>query len=190
MSERPTDEADRPDASGRVDTDDDSGQSLPPRPDPVATPQDPPPGGPNAIRGVGGDGAYSTVSHDAPPQDNPATDEVPIKAGFEDMFVAQNARLWAEPGRALCAEYSSLIVKVEKRRGDELYINDGAYGALFDAAHVGWRYSYMLSTAMLLLIIPVLWLRLPNTLPLRRRGLRRPVRPDVGLARRPGRRPG
>jgi ornithine decarboxylase len=32
-----------------------------------------------------------------------------------------------------------MIVKVEKRRGDELYINDGAYGALFDAAHVGWR---------------------------------------------------
>jgi ornithine decarboxylase len=29
---------------------------------------------------------------------------------------------------------------VEKRRGDELYINDGAYGALFDAAHVGWRF--------------------------------------------------
>ena len=34
----------------------------------------------------------------------------------------------------------SLIVKVEKRRGEELYINDGAYGALFDAAHVGWRF--------------------------------------------------
>ncbi|OYW82555.1 MAG: hypothetical protein B7Z22_13985, partial [Hyphomonas sp. 32-62-5] len=28
----------------------------------------------------------------------------------------------------------------EKRRGNELYINDGAYGALFDAAHVGWRF--------------------------------------------------
>jgi hypothetical protein len=27
-----------------------------------------------------------------------------------------------------------------KRRGDELYINDGAYGALFDAAHIGWRF--------------------------------------------------
>jgi len=31
-------------------------------------------------------------------------------------------------------------VRVEKRRGDELYINDGAYGALFDAAHVAWRF--------------------------------------------------
>ena len=45
-----------------------------------------------------------------------------------------------EPGRALCAEYSSLVVRVEKRRGEELYINDGAYGALFDAAHIGWRF--------------------------------------------------
>jgi ornithine decarboxylase len=40
----------------------------------------------------------------------------------------------------LCAEYASLVVRVERRRGDELYINDGAYGALFDAAHIGWRY--------------------------------------------------
>lgn len=40
----------------------------------------------------------------------------------------------------MCAEYSSIVVRVEKRRGDELYINDGAYGALFDAAHIGWRF--------------------------------------------------
>ena len=33
-----------------------------------------------------------------------------------------------------------MIVKVEKRRGDELFINDGAYGALFDAAHIDWRF--------------------------------------------------
>ena len=31
-------------------------------------------------------------------------------------------------------------MRVEKRRGEELYINDGAYGALFDAAHIGWRF--------------------------------------------------
>ncbi len=59
---------------------------------------------------------------------------------FESLPISYSAELWAEPGRALCAEYSSVIVKVEKRRGDELYINDGAYGALFDAAHVDWRF--------------------------------------------------
>lgn len=63
-----------------------------------------------------------------------------IHRGFESLPISYSAELWCEPGRALSAEYSSLIVRVEKRRGDELYINDGAYGALFDAAHVGWRF--------------------------------------------------
>lgn len=63
-----------------------------------------------------------------------------IHRHFEALPISYSAELWAEPGRALCAEYSSVIVKVEKRRGEELYINDGAYGALFDAAHVAWRF--------------------------------------------------
>jgi len=63
-----------------------------------------------------------------------------IHRHFEALPIAYNAELWCEPGRALCAEYSSLIVRVEKRRGEELYINDGAYGALFDAAHIDWRF--------------------------------------------------
>ena len=33
------------------------------------------------------------------------------------------------------------------------------------ATHIGWRYSYVLSTGMLLAIIPVLWTRLPSTRP-------------------------
>jgi ornithine decarboxylase len=67
-----------------------------------------------------------------------------IHAGFEALPVSYSSELWCEPGRALCAEYASLVVRVEKRRGDELYINDGAYGALFDAAHIGWRYPVQL----------------------------------------------
>ena len=67
-----------------------------------------------------------------------------IHRAFESLPISYSAELWAEPGRALCAEYSSLIVRVEKRRGAELYINDGAYGALFDAAHVGWRFPVRL----------------------------------------------
>ena len=67
-----------------------------------------------------------------------------IHAGFEALPISYSAELWCEPGRALCAEYASIIVRVEKRRGSELYINDGAYGALFDAAHVGWRYPVRL----------------------------------------------
>jgi ornithine decarboxylase len=41
--------------------------------------------------------------------------------------------LLAEPGRALVAESGSLVVRVELRKGDTLYINDGTYGGLFDA---------------------------------------------------------
>ncbi|AWW74490.1 decarboxylase [Erythrobacter sp. KY5] len=63
-----------------------------------------------------------------------------IHQHFYALPIAYNAELWCEPGRALCAEYSSMIVRVEKRRGNELYINDGAYGALYDAAHVSWRF--------------------------------------------------
>lgn len=67
-----------------------------------------------------------------------------IHRAFESLPISYSAELWAEPGRALCAEYSSLIVRVERRRGSELYINDGAYGALFDAAHIGWRFPVQL----------------------------------------------
>jgi ornithine decarboxylase len=67
-----------------------------------------------------------------------------IHETFESLPISYSAELWCEPGRALCAEYASLLVRVEKRRGEELYINDGAYGALFDAAHVGWRFPVAL----------------------------------------------
>lgn len=58
-----------------------------------------------------------------------------IHRAFEDLPVSYSSELWCEPGRALSAEYSSLLVRVERRRGDELYINDGAYGEI-GRAHV------------------------------------------------------
>jgi ornithine decarboxylase len=67
-----------------------------------------------------------------------------IHAAFESLPISYSAELWCEPGRALSAEYASVLVRVEKRRGDQLYINDGAYGALFDAAHIGWRFPVRL----------------------------------------------
>ncbi|HEY0027063.1 MAG TPA: type III PLP-dependent enzyme [Allosphingosinicella sp.] len=67
-----------------------------------------------------------------------------ISKAFESLPISYSAELWCEPGRALCAEYASVLVRVEKRRGDQLYINDGAYGALFDAAHIGWRFPVKL----------------------------------------------
>ena len=61
-----------------------------------------------------------------------------IEDGVNKLPVRENVRLMCEPGRALVAEAESLIVRVEARRGSDLFINDGGYGVLFDAAHLGW----------------------------------------------------
>ena len=62
-----------------------------------------------------------------------------IEAGFERLRLP-HARLWAEPGRALVATGGSVVVQVQGRRGDALYINDGVYGSLADAGALGFRY--------------------------------------------------
>lgn len=58
-----------------------------------------------------------------------------IENAFAEMPVLENADLWCEPGRALCASAGSHIARVELRKRNALYLNEGAYGALFDAAH-------------------------------------------------------
>ena len=63
-----------------------------------------------------------------------------IRAGFENMPVAMNARLWCEPGRALVAESTSILARVELVQDGALHINDGSYGNLFDAAHCKWPF--------------------------------------------------
>jgi ornithine decarboxylase len=62
-----------------------------------------------------------------------------IEAGFERLNLP-GAQLWAEPGRALVAGGGSVVVQVQARRGDALYINDGVYGSLADAGALGFRY--------------------------------------------------
>jgi ornithine decarboxylase len=53
-----------------------------------------------------------------------------------------HCELLAEPGRRMTAEASTLIVRVEQRRGDVLYINDGVYGGLYDAGPlINWRFG-------------------------------------------------
>jgi len=66
-----------------------------------------------------------------------------IEAGF-DRLGLPDAQLWAEPGRALVAGGGSIVVQVQHRRGDSLYINDGVYGALADAGALGFRYPVRL----------------------------------------------
>jgi ornithine decarboxylase len=67
-----------------------------------------------------------------------------IHRGFAEMMVHEDTELWCEPGRALVAEAQSILVKVELRKGDALYLNDGSYGSLFDAAHARWPFPVKL----------------------------------------------
>ena len=56
-----------------------------------------------------------------------------IHEATRDVVKAHGCTLLCEPGRALVAESGAIVVRVEARKGDFLYINDGTYGGLFDA---------------------------------------------------------
>ena len=56
-----------------------------------------------------------------------------IKLAIEKLKLSNMPELICEPGRAIVAESGSAIVKVILRKKQKLYINDGTYGALFDA---------------------------------------------------------
>ncbi|MAI89963.1 type III PLP-dependent enzyme [Ponticaulis sp.] len=63
-----------------------------------------------------------------------------IREAFDRMPLPQHAELWCEPGRALVAEGGSILTEVHLVRGNSVYINDGAFGSLYDAAHCDWPY--------------------------------------------------
>ena len=77
-------------------------------------------------------GGFPTTYPDLYPQ--------PIQNYFKEITKALNKlnltktpKLICEPGRALVAESGSTIVRVELKKKQHLYINDGTYGSLFDA---------------------------------------------------------
>ena len=56
-----------------------------------------------------------------------------IKKALKNLKLSIMPKIICEPGRALVAESGSTIVKVNLRKKQKLYINDGTYGSLFDA---------------------------------------------------------
>jgi len=56
-----------------------------------------------------------------------------IKNSITKLNLPIKPELICEPGRAIVAESGSTIVKVNLRKKQKLYINDGTYGTLFDA---------------------------------------------------------
>ena len=55
-----------------------------------------------------------------------------IKKNLENLKLGKLPEILCEPGRALVAESGSTIVRVNLRKKQKLYINDGTYGTLFD----------------------------------------------------------
>jgi len=56
-----------------------------------------------------------------------------IKKALSNLKLEKLPEILCEPGRALVAESGSTIVRVNLRKKQKLYINDGTYGTLFDA---------------------------------------------------------
>lgn len=74
----------------------------------------------------------------------PLADFMVAIADATEQYGFAGLPLLCEPGRALVGEGGSVLVKVELRKGDKLYLNDGTFGALFDAGAIGWRYPVRL----------------------------------------------
>ena len=62
-----------------------------------------------------------------------------IKAEIAKLNLPKTCAIWSEPGRALSGTGAALVVRVELRKGDVLYINDGSYGNMFEIASMGWK---------------------------------------------------
>ncbi len=77
-------------------------------------------------------GGFPTIYPDLIPQslDNYFEE---IKKSLENLKLEKLPEIICEPGRAMVAESGSTIVRVNLRKKQKLYINDGTYGTLFDA---------------------------------------------------------
>jgi len=89
-------------------------------------------------------GGFPVAYEDAAPPAPEAFVRAIVRA-FARSGLPEGVRLACEPGRVLVAAGASLVVKVERRRGDRLYLNDGVYGGLADAGpSVGLRFPVRL----------------------------------------------
>tara|TARA_Y100000590_G_scaffold100573_1_gene114335 strand:- start:1480 stop:2658 length:1179 start_codon:yes stop_codon:yes gene_type:complete len=77
-------------------------------------------------------GGFPTIYPDLIPQSIDSYFEE-IKNSLKKLKLEKMPEIFCEPGRAIVAESGSTIVKVNLRKKQKLYINDGTYGTLFDA---------------------------------------------------------
>ena len=77
-------------------------------------------------------GGFPTIYPDLVPQSLDSYFEE-IKNSLNKLKLEKKPEIMCEPGRAIVAESGSTIVRVNLRKKQKLYINDGTYGTLFDA---------------------------------------------------------
>ena len=77
-------------------------------------------------------GGFPTIYPDLVPQSLDSYFEE-IKDSLNKLKLEKKPEIICEPGRAIVAESGSTIVRVNLRKKQKLYINDGTYGTLFDA---------------------------------------------------------
>ena len=77
-------------------------------------------------------GGFPTIYPDLVPQSLDSYFEE-IKNSLNKLKLEKRPEIICEPGRAIVAESGSTIVRVNLRKKQKLYINDGTYGTLFDA---------------------------------------------------------
>ena len=77
-------------------------------------------------------GGFPTIYPDLVPQSIESYFEE-IKNSLAKLKLEKMPKILCEPGRAIVAESGSTIVRVNLRKKQKLYINDGTYGTLFDA---------------------------------------------------------
>ena len=77
-------------------------------------------------------GGFPTIYPDLVPQPLENYFEE-IKKSLKNLKLSKLPTILCEPGRAIVAESGSTIVRVNLRKKQKLYINDGTYGTLFDA---------------------------------------------------------
>ena len=90
-------------------------------------------------------GGFPTIYPDLIPQSIQNYFEE-IKNALADLKLEKLPKIICEPGRAIVAESGSTIVKVNLRKKQKLYINDGTYGSLFDAGFPNIVYPSKLIT--------------------------------------------
>jgi len=77
-------------------------------------------------------GGFPTIYPDLIPQSLEVYFEE-INKSLQNLKLEKLPEIICEPGRAIVAESGSTIVRVNLRKKQKLYINDGTYGTLFDA---------------------------------------------------------